>query len=335
MAVNTTPILILALLLTGALSTRCSGEEMKPYTEPIAGTVVKFDMVPIPGGTFILGSPAGEKGRGDDEGPQREVEIKPFWMGKFEVTWDEFDIYAFSHDIKVKEEKGLDLKKQSDTEMKADAVTRPTPPYADMTFGLGHDKQPAICMTHHAAMEYCRWISEKTGKAYRLATEAEWEYACRAGAKTVYSFGDDPALLKDYAWFTGNSDGKPQPIGSKKPNAFGLHDMHGNVSEWVFDYYTKEFYGTLKEKSAQPVNAIVDRKYPHTARGGSWDDEAPALRSATRRASEKDWSRQDPQLPQSIWWHTDAKFVGFRIVRPLDEQENLKGVKSKVTKEGD
>jgi formylglycine-generating enzyme required for sulfatase activity len=256
-------------------------------------------------------------------------------MGKFEVTWDEYDIYCFKHDIKMKEDKGVDLSKQPDTEKKADAVTRPTPPYTDMTFGMGHDKQPAICMCHHSAMEYCRWLSEKTGKTYRLATEAEWEYACRAGAKTVYSFGDDPKELKEYAWFADNSDGKPHVIGKKKPNAWGLHDMHGNVSEWVLDTYEKDFYGKPGSKLPGPVNLVLDHKYSHVARGGSWDDDVVALRSARRLASDKDWSRQDPQLPQSIWWHTDAKFVGFRIVRPITEQDNLKAIQSKVTKEGD
>ena len=325
-----------ALAAAALLSFTARGaEEMKPYTEKIAGSDVSFDMVPIPGGTFIMGSPAMEKGRGEDEGPQHEVEIEPFWMGKFEVTWDEFDIYSLKHDLKLKEDKNIDLSKQPETEKRADAVTRPTPPYVDMTFGLGHDGQPAICMCHHTAMEYCRWLSEKTGKTYRLATEAEWEYACRAGAKTAYSFGDDPKELKDYGWFTENSEGKPQKCGLKKPNKWGLYDMHGNVSEWVLDYYEKDFYTKTGAKSKEPVDLVLDRKYPHAARGGSWDDEAVALRSAARKASDKDWSRQDPQLPQSIWWHTDAKFIGFRIVRPLTEQEKLKNIQSKVTKEGD
>jgi formylglycine-generating enzyme required for sulfatase activity len=182
-------------------------------------------------------------------------------------------------------------------------------------------------------MEYCRWLSTKTGKTYRLPTEAEWEYACRAGSKTAYSFGD-ASQIRDYAWYTQNSDGKPQKVGTKKANAWGLHDMHGNVAEWCIDHYDQAFYGTFKAGTPAlfPVLLPTDQRYSHVARGGSWDDEAPLLRSAARRGSEDDWSMLDPQQPKSIWWHTNATFVGFRVVRPLEEQENLKGLRSKVIK---
>jgi len=304
---------------------------MKAYTEPIPGTDVKFEMVPIPGGTFLMGSPESEPGRNPDEGPQHSVEIKPLWVGKYEVTWDEYDLYCFALDIKKKKSLNVDFATQSATEKNADAVTRPTPPYADMTFKKGHDGNPAICMTHHAAQEYCRWISAKTGKTYRLLTEAEWEYACRAGSKTAYSFGDDPKMLGDYAWFSENSNNGPKKIGTKKPNAWGLYDMHGNVSEWVLDHYKKDAYAQFKDKVAvQPVILPTTEEYPYVSKGGSWDDKPKDLRSAVRRKSDEDYSIQDPQLPQSIWWHTDAVFVGFRICRPLEEQANLKGFASPI-----
>lgn len=181
-------------------------------------------------------------------------------------------------------------------------------------------------------MEYCRWLSAKTGKIYRLPTEAEWEYACRAGTKTVYSFGDDASKLGDYAWYVENAE-KPQPIGKKKPNAWGLYDMHGNVSEWCLDRYVADIYSTFTKGPVKgPVVLPTAAEYPYVARGGSWDDDADRLRSAARLASNLEWSVQDPQRPQSIWWHTDATFVGFRLVRPLEEQDNLKGVKSLVVK---
>lgn len=308
--------------------------KMEAYTETIPGTDMKFDLVPISAGTFTMGSSASEPGRGDDEGPRHEVKLQPFWMGRTEVTWEEYDLFAFSQDIRKKQDQKTDLAKQPETEKAADAVTRPTPPYADQTFGLGHDGQPALCMTWHAAMEYCRWLSAKTGKTYRLPTEAEWEYACRAGSKTAYSFGADAAQLNDHAWYVKNSDGKPQKVGMKKPNAWGLHDMHGNVAEWCLDQYDRAFYGTFKPGAPAlfPVLLPSDKRYPHVARGGSWDDEAPLLRSAARRASEDDWSMLDPQQPKSIWWHTNATFVGFRVVRALEERENLKEIRSKVIK---
>jgi formylglycine-generating enzyme required for sulfatase activity len=308
---------------------------MKPYVETIPGTQITFEMLPIPGGTFVMGSPAGEDKRKEDEGPQHPVQIAPFWMGKYEVSWDEFDQFAFSLDLKKKAREQIDLAKQSQTERNADAVTRPTPPYADMTFGYGRDRQPAICMTHHAAMEYCRWLSAKTGKTYRLATEAEWEYACRAGTKTAYSWGDDPGKLEEYAWDVNNSE-KPMPVGKKKPNPWGLYDMHGNVAEWCLDHYVADAYKRYPrdKPTLGPVILPDAKEYPYVVRGGSWNDDPELKRSASRVPSNREYSQQDPQRPQSIWWHTDATNVGFRIVRPLQEQEDLKGLKSPIIGKG-
>lgn len=311
-----------------AQSASAVASEMKPYAETIPGTEVKFEMIPIPGGAFQMGSPQTEANRGADEGPPHEVTIRPFWMGKTEVTWNEYDIFAFKQNIKKSQTTPSAGKGQP-----VDALTQPTPPYADETFGLGREGQPVISITHHAAMEYCRWLSAKTGKTYRLPTEAEWEYAARAGTKTAYSFGDEPAKLGEHGWFLDNADGKPQKVALKKPNAFGLYDMHGNVAEWVLDYYSKDFYGKAAAGAVNPFLPPTEKRYPDVVRGGSWDDEAPILRSAARRASSHQWSKRDPQQPQSIWWHTEAIMVGFRIVRPLEGQDNLKGLRSKVTKE--
>ncbi|MCY3022751.1 MAG: formylglycine-generating enzyme family protein [Planctomycetota bacterium] len=330
-------LMISVVLLAGVLacSRVCAGEaapaEMKPYEETIPGFDVKFEMVPIPGGTYLMGSPEAEPGRKKDEGPQHEVVIKPFWMGKYEVTWEEFDIFAFKRDVRRKSEQGVNLAQQSESEKLADGVSRPTAPYTDMTFSWGKGGKPALCFTHHAAMEYCRWLSVKTGKAYRLPTEAEWEYAARAGAKTAYFWGDDPAKAGDYAWFADNSEKKPHPVGEKKPNPFGLYDILGNVTEWCLDHYEPKFYAKFKDAPAvQPVVLPDGEEYSYVARGGAWSDKVQALRSAARQGSDEEWSMQDPQFPKSVWWHTDAKFVGFRVVRPVEEQENLKGLKSKV-----
>lgn len=306
---------------------------LKHYTETIPGSNVKFDMVALPGGTYHRGSPASEKNREEQEGPQHEVTIRPFWMGKCEVTWDEYDLWwkdmPGGKDEQIQAELKLMEKKIKREEF--DALSRPTPPYMDETFGRGRETYPVICITHHAAMEYCRWLSQKTGKNYRLPTEAEWEYACRAGTKSAYSFGDDPAKLGDYAWFADNSDDTTHPVGKKQPNPWGLHDIHGNVSEWCIDQYQKDAYAKLGGKPAlSPVLLPGPTRYPHVARGGSWAEKADRLRSAARRGSQRNWIKQDPQKPQSIWWLTDAEFVGLRLVRPLEEQDNLKGFRSKI-----
>ncbi len=300
--------------------------DMKPYTEKIAGSDVKFDMVPIPGGEFILGSPAGEKGRKNDEGPQVQVKIEPFWMGKCEVTWDEYELWGLGLDRQRRQV----LNRQSTAADKmADAVARPTKPYSDMTFGMGKEGYPAICMTQLAAKMYCNWLTAKTGHYYRLPTEAEWEYACRAGTKTAYSFGDDPAKLNDYAWSAANSDEKYHKVGQKKPNPWGLYDMHGNVAEWCCDQYVPDRYKqlTASGKVVDSPLALGNTEYPRLVRGGAWTDEAPLLRSAARRGSSKEWKQQDPQIPQSIWYFTDADFVGFRVIRPLRRPTPAEGAK--------
>ncbi|KAA5546313.1 formylglycine-generating enzyme family protein [Roseiconus nitratireducens] len=286
--------------------------EMKPYAEVIEHTELKIEMVPIPGGKFRMGSPDQEADRNEDEGPQRVVSVSPFWMSKHEITWDQYDVW--NEEIDQLRRQMLSLAKTSRDEA-VDGVSKPTEPYTDMSFGMGRGNYPAICMTQHAARTYCKWLSAKTGRYYRLPTEAEWEYACRAGTETAYSFGDDPDKLEDYAWFFDNSDDSYQRVGQKKPNPWGLYDMHGNVSEWVLDQYTP--YDSIQE-ALDPL-AVPKTLYPRVVRGGGWDDDPEVLRSAARKASEEDWKQQDPQIPRSIWYHTDALSVGFRVVRPLNE----------------
>ncbi len=293
-----------------------SEAEMKPYTDKINNTAVEFELLPIRGGKYTMGSPDSEANRKPDEGPQHEVQIAPFWMGKYEVTWDEYEIFMFQLDIHQRQIRG---EESSPLDKVADALVRPTKPYTDMTFGMGKEKYPAISMTQHAAKKYCEWLSAKTGRFYRLPTEAEWEYACRAGTTTAYSFGNEPAGLGDYAWFYENSDEKYQQVGQKKPNPWGLYDIHGNVAEWCADQYDETFYAKEAGKVANNPLNVPTLVEPCVVRGGSWDDDPDQLRSAARRGSHIDWKQQDPQIPQSVWYYTDAQFVGFRLVRPLEE----------------
>jgi formylglycine-generating enzyme required for sulfatase activity len=298
-----------------ATQTEKSPADMKPYTNTIPGTDVKYQMVPIPGGEFVMGSPESEQDRKPDEGPQHRVKISPFWMGQYEVTWDAYLLFMYTDDERKLRESHPTDEKVNEV---SDAVTRPSKPYVDMSFGMGKNGFPAIAMTQHAANKFCHWLSARTGHFYRLPTEAEWEYACRAGTTTAYSFGDDPAKLSEYGWFFDNSDSKYQKVGRKKPNPWGLYDMHGNVCEWVLDQYDPDFYQTCNAQGVvtDPWNKAT-KPYPHSVRGGSWDDDPPALRSAARGHSDRSWKQTDPQLPKSIWYLSDSKTVGFRIVRPL------------------
>ncbi len=274
------------------------------YDETVPGSDVVFQMVPVPAGEFIQGTPPSEEGREADEGPLRRIRLDAFWMGAREVSWDEFRGFM------LREAEGY-----LDPDDLVAAVSSPTPPYMEMSFGMGINGYPAISMTQHAASKYAQWLSSKTGRFYRLPTEAEWEYACRAGTSSAYSFGDDPASLADYAWYWDNSNAQYQAVGTKRPNAWGLHDMHGNVWEWTLDRHEPSYGGGL-ETEVHPW-ARADALYPRVVRGGSWMDDAPALRCGSRRASEEGWKMQDPQLPKSIWYHTDAQWLGFRLVRPV------------------
>ncbi len=301
-----------------------SAAEMKPYTELIVGTKAQFEMQPIPAGRFRMGSPSTETKRKASEGPAHEVELNAFWIGRCEVTWDEYSPFQMKLDKEARQKAG---EAQQPQDPWADAVSRPTPPYVPMDFGMGLGRNPAISMTQFAARQYTQWLSMKTGRFYRLPTEAEWEYACRAGTTTVYSFGDDAAKLGEYAWYFENSGETYHPVGTKKPNPWGLFDMHGNVSEWVLDQYDDAFYASFEKTALAPIEWPT-KLYPCSVRGGSWDDDADRLRSAARRGSQAAWQMQDPQLPKSIWYLTDAKFNGFRVLRPLVEPSDAEKLRA-------
>jgi len=249
-----------------------AGKTLAAYTETIPGTVVKFDMVPVPGGTYAITDPK--------TGKPKQVTIKPFYIGKTEVTWDEFDVFVHKLDAPDTQKTGG-----------ADAVSRPSKPYGAVDRGFGHKGYPAISMSYLSAQKYCEWLSAKTGKKYRLPTEAEWEYACRAGVLPAGPITDSE-LLDKLAWHWGNSDDKTHKVGTKQPNAWGIHDMLGNVAEWC-----------------QPMDDEVP-----VVRGGSFNDEPDKVHPAARKKYTPDWQMNDPQNPKSKWWLTDAPFVGFRVV---------------------
>ena len=297
-----------------AQSARDSAEP-KAYINVIPGTNVSYRMMPISAGEFLRGSPDGEAGRKPDEGPQHRVRIDAFWMGACEVSWDEFELFL---DVRrtIASRTTAEKARNPYTNTLADAVALPSAPYIELSLGMGRKGYPAINMTQHAANKYCQWLSALTGHFYRLPTEAEWEYACRARSTHRYSFGDDKKRLDDFAWFESNSSFKYQKVGRKKANAWGLYDMHGNVAEWTLDGYDAQTYQSLPDGVTGPY-VRGKRPYPHVVRGGSWKDGPPQLRSASRQFSVKKWKEADSSIPKSVWHMVEADHVGFRIVRPV------------------
>jgi formylglycine-generating enzyme required for sulfatase activity len=229
-------------------------------------------MVVIPTGNFLMGT-ADEWST--DEFPQHEVTItRPFAVSETEVTFDQWDACVSA---------GVCEQVSDD--------------------GWGRNNRPVIYVTWFAARKYAAWLSRKTGKHYRLPTETEWEYAARAGGSTKWSFGDDESQLAKYAWYEANSGGKTHPVGTKEPNAFGLHDMHGNVWEWVEDCYAHTYEGAPSVGIAWS-DACTSEMSDRAIRGGSYFRVAGETRSANRTSNRPDGRN---------------KAVGFRIVRTLGD----------------
>ena len=305
---KTVATLLLGSMIAGTAHAQ-QEEPFVPYEQKIAGSDVTIKMVPIKAGEVQIGSPASEPGRNADEGPQKKVKIDAFWMGAYEVTFDQYDQYADRDKDKVL----------------PDGMTRPSPPYIDLTLGMGKGGgYPANSMSQYGALMYCRWLYHKTGVFFRLPTEAEWEYACRAGSTTAYPYGNDPAQLKDYAWTLENSTEVYHKVGELKPNAWGLYDMLGNVGEWTMDQYAEDAY--KKAEAANPWNKPTDNT-PRTVRGGHYLESATAARCASRLMSDIAWNDRDPQIPKSKWWNADAPFIGFRLVRPLKQPSKAEAEK--------
>lgn len=284
--------------------------EHSDYQSEIPETGVEYEMIAIPGGTFLIGSPEDEKDRNLDEGPQREIEVSDFWMGKFEVTWDQFMPYAVRTSSEIYTILGTPRNPENAAEL-VHWVSAPSQPYTEPAMGMSmEDKYPVVNMSYHAVMKFCQWLSLQTGHFYRLPTEAEWEYACRAG--TTGPFSCPTEKLSDYAVLDPTQTREAyEKVGTKKPNPWGLYDMHGNVMEWCLDAYLP---GYAHFDGKDPMS-IPTQRFGRVIRGGSWYDTSEYLRSAARWCSTNDLLMQDPQLPKSIWWLTDAYWLGFRLAR--------------------
>ena len=301
--------------------------EFADFTEQIPGTAITIQMVAIPGGTFKMGSTDKEDFHQPDEAPVREVSLRPFFMAEVETNWDQY--WAFFNETQSEGRTPPEVIYAINSDPNVDAVSGPTPPYAGFDQGWGYGQRPAITMTHYAAETFCQWLSLKTGKKYRLPTEAEWEYAARGGTETPYFFEGKPKdysdqgfmrkifsaktdVISDFIIYAKNSRSKTQEPDLVKPNPFGLKNMLGNVMEYCADRYDPKAYASTNEKVANPVVTEGDE---WVVRGGDFSTDAANLRSASRNFTRHaTWMRTDPQQPKSIWWYSDIRGIGFRVV---------------------
>lgn len=232
----------------------CENPPPETCVERIPGSTVSFELVRL---------------------PAHEGDL---WMSATEISWDAYDAFVY----------GLDRASDLD----GDGLSRPTKPYISTDRGFGHNGYPVISPSLKGARGFCAWLSEKTGRRYRLPTEAEWERACRAGHADDWGFPGGERELDEHAWFAANAGHKTHPLGSKQPNCWGLFDMHGNAAEWCLN----------------PDGTAA-------VRGGSYRDGAQGVGARSRVLPTPAWNASDPQIPKSVWWLADAGFVGFRVVR--------------------
>jgi len=301
--------------------------EFKTFTEQIPGSVVSFEMIAVPGGSFQMGSPDTEPFRKTDEGPVHKVTLNPFYMSETEVTWDMY--WAFYSKTMSEGRTPPANVFANNSRPDVDAISGPTPPFGFPDQGWGGGKRPAITMTHYAAETFCQWLSKVTGKKYRLPTEAEWEYAARGGTQTPYFFAGNPKdfsntgfwrrffkastdTVSNYVVYVNNSKNRTQEPDIVKANPFGLKNMLGNVLEYCADKYDTEAYKKAGENS---VNPLITEGEEYVVRGGNYTSDAADVRCAARGFTKHDeWLKTDPQQPKSIWWFSDIKGIGFRIV---------------------
>jgi formylglycine-generating enzyme required for sulfatase activity len=309
------------------------------YDEQIPGTMISFTMRAIPGGTFAMGSPEKESFHKADESPVRTVTVNPFFMAELETTWDQY--WAFYANTMSEGRTPPEAVYANNSRPDVDAISGPTPPFGLPDQGWGIGQRPAITMTHYAAETFCLWLSKKTGKKYRLPTEAEWEYAARGGTQTPYFFAGDPTKFSDigfwrkffsaktdsissYVVYAKNSKNKTQEPSVVKSNPFGLKNMLGNVMEYCADKYDPEAYGKGSETVTNP---LVTEGEEWVVRGGDYLSDASNLRVAARNHTQHEaWLKTDPQQPKSIWWYSDIRGIGFRVVCEPDStiQANIK-----------
>jgi acetoin utilization deacetylase AcuC-like enzyme/formylglycine-generating enzyme required for sulfatase activity len=266
-----------------ALHPGCRRSEDTGNVPEVVKTKSGLEMVVIPGGWFEMGSNKGTP----DESPVHRVWVSSFLMDKYEVVQEQFKKFQFPDPSHFKNP-------QSPLEQ------------INWTDAAMYCNERSLAEGLEPCYDEETWDCNFAANGYRLPTEAEWEYACRAGTQSEYSFGNDARRLRDYAWLVDNSSGKTQPVGRKEPNPWGLHDMHGNAAEWCNDFYSENYYSQAPQKNPRGPREGKER----VLRGGAWNSSAGACRSAYRTS--------DPSIDDTCLAN-DA--IGFRCVR--NETENL------------
>jgi formylglycine-generating enzyme required for sulfatase activity len=251
-----------------------SPARLEPFEVLVPGTTTaKLALVPIPGGEFVR-----------EDGTR--VPLETFFAATTEITWDMYDAFVFA------------MERAEMERDPPDAFARPSKPYILMDRGFGHTGYPVISVSFRGATEFCRWLSNRTGKRFRLPTEAEWAHAARGGSDAALDTAAldagalDTAALGATAWYRANSKTRgratTKPVGKKAANGYGLFDVHGNAAEWT-----------------------VGADGGGVLRGGSFKDAAEEL--GARRPADPAWNQTDPQIPKSVWWLADGPFAGFRV----------------------
>ncbi len=257
---------VLVPVLHGSAKPNQKPAQLVKYTETLPNSVIKIQMLPVPAGKIKIGA--------------KTVDVKPFYMASTETVWEAFDLFTSS---------GKPSPAYDQTKYGPDVVARPSRSYILPDLGWGHHGFPAISLSITNVEMFCRWISSVTKKKYRLPTEAEWEYACRAGTGGPVKM--DKSALDKVGWYAGNSKEVTHAVGKKAPNAWGFYDMYGNTGEWAYDLTGK---------------SVVC--------GATFLDKAEKVLPSARQYWVPDWQDSDPQIPKSRWWLSDGPFCGFRIV---------------------
>ena len=277
---------LLSFLLLSTLRTEAQSFPVDSVAIP--GTSVSIAFVTLPGGTATVGE------------AKVPVVLSPFAISATEVTHESYRIF---------QERENDTPLAATDDWDADAVSRPSPPYLDFTYGMGtRGGYPQVNTTQQAALRFCEWLYDKTGRFFRLPTEAEWEYACLAGR-------DAYPATPEAAWLYENGEETYHLTGQLEANPWGLYDMLGNVSEWTLDEYVEDYTDRVRDQTDPWIRP--DGKHSRTVRGGSYDTYTAEAGCRAREKSSPRWQARDPQIPKSKWWNVDSPFLGFRLVSPV------------------